>query len=1606
MKKGLALLLAVSMIVGLLPTFALAADLGLKADKTYIVLAPGNFDDNGGWKTATEDETNITYMIAGTSGEPTNAEAKMKIVLPADGSYKIYAFSRDYETAPGSRFFDVKLGDFGTYRLGNHAQAGWHWQSSEKISAFGGETEVSVIDASGYFARCAMIVVTNDLAFNPAETAETIAALAEKQYKDGDITFTPTDETTGRPQSEIAVKLNGKWMTFDVDPILLNDRTMVPFRAIFENLGCTVSWNDDTETATGERNGMKIELPIGKTTVQVGGKNQVLDQPAVVVNDRTLVPLRFVSEALGASVKWLEDSQTVVITADIPSESVLITQKSVTDAGTWIMEQNAEGAFNKEALRGAVPKKAEATIDDADASKTRPAVAEFALNGGGTYKVWVRSKDFADNQPGDRFFNIGFNGQPMMEHKFGTHGKTGYFWATGGTVELPKGDNKIYFYDTSGFYARWDAVLITKDLNYTPPESFEGVCKVAMPYTGAAAEQPAFPKYAKEQSTPTESAAIENEKTKVVFYKVPTSNGQVIQNEIYSKINGSWVKTNTREEELGYVVMQAADASYTGVQDQYSISVAFDADGKRYNTLTSNPFKAGLCNWFVPTDYAVNGNTVTLSFADGGIGTLSAIWSMDDETMPKVSVDFTAAKDGFYSIGAWEGGEIAYSDFEYALAPFRVQYKRVPEEATMLAETYLFTPMGAITLPKNNAYSADPVTKGVVVEPSWIPLRWVYKGNEKFGVVVNGPTNAYRGGVFAPVMGSEDSKMAAGSKYNMQYRVISRVSSWSDNYRDISVNLFDAGDYRKNYTTSLNDTIFNVRDLMMDDVYGGWDEHDKAHYNMEGRNWTSVGNSMLAMQEYLLSEDEDIMTRRAIPTLANALTRKEIHFNRIGDTKNHPGGPSYWWTLTDPREIGEPISGFNTNVIGGMYEMTRGAVPFLHEYGLEKGKEDVTNAYGSIAPFANNISLYKYTGDKKYLDAAIKGADEYLEKNVYAVSEKSPDFDSFIYISYYPNLASLMDIYEVTKDKKYLDAAENVAQWMATGLWVPGVDGEKKTAPLKVNVTNDIVEHLHYADETTSSFWWAGDKQFRIGRTKDLKDTTANLENISKNTKEVEGWIPSRVGLGVEQASTFGYSSNIVMQSFVGDFMKLSAYTGDDYYATVARNAIIGRFRSYDGYYRNSFETFTQEIDYPREGPDYTGIYWHHIPPFLAMLEDFLINQTFAWSGKNIEFPSLRQQGYAYFNSNQYGYEAGKFYDEDNMWAWLDRGIATTDNIQIDWMAARKDGVMGLALMNEDDKDITTTVTLGEKVPGGSSYSGTATLYDKSGKIGTAEVANGAFTVTVPAKSLQAVILKIDGVKAPAFSKLNYSATSAEIGATVSEHTNGKGYVLQMTPDCYYAYLYVTDLPKDAKSATFTYDIGGGEKKSVTADIYPFETIIKVDDADKEMNYSVQVTKADGTTADYGKGTLMTAALSSAKGIKFEGSVIKTKSKDTPKDEAKTEIVTVEPSDAAKKLKFNAFSFKYSQHGSADKVLRFVVNLPDIPFKVTEDNMIGLPIEGELIDGDTKIPFKSTITGVEFRGEDRAVIIVAETDKVTAAKYSTDWEKSHKFSLTVSPLAK
>ncbi len=111
---------------------------------------------------------------------------------------------------------------------------------------------------------------------------------------------------------KITVILDGKELDFDgVEPQMINGRTMVPMRAIFEELECVVNWDADTKTVKASRGVTNIELTIGMRKAYLNNKSTTLDSPACIVNGTTLVPLRFVGEALGLEVRWDAPTRTV-----------------------------------------------------------------------------------------------------------------------------------------------------------------------------------------------------------------------------------------------------------------------------------------------------------------------------------------------------------------------------------------------------------------------------------------------------------------------------------------------------------------------------------------------------------------------------------------------------------------------------------------------------------------------------------------------------------------------------------------------------------------------------------------------------------------------------------------------------------------------------------------------------------------------------------------------------------------------------------------------------------------------------------------------------------------------------------------------------------------------------------------------------------------------------------------------------------------------------------------------------------------------------------------------------------------------------------------------
>lgn len=111
-----------------------------------------------------------------------------------------------------------------------------------------------------------------------------------------------------------AALVDGNAVALDAAPIIRNSRTMLPIRFVAENLGATVGWDGATSTVTITSEATTLEIVIGKATAKVNGEETALDAPAFIESSRTYLPVRFVAESLGATVGWDGATSTVTLT--------------------------------------------------------------------------------------------------------------------------------------------------------------------------------------------------------------------------------------------------------------------------------------------------------------------------------------------------------------------------------------------------------------------------------------------------------------------------------------------------------------------------------------------------------------------------------------------------------------------------------------------------------------------------------------------------------------------------------------------------------------------------------------------------------------------------------------------------------------------------------------------------------------------------------------------------------------------------------------------------------------------------------------------------------------------------------------------------------------------------------------------------------------------------------------------------------------------------------------------------------------------------------------------------------------------------------------------
>ncbi len=150
-------------------------------------------------------------------------------------------------------------------------------------------------------------------------------------------------------ENEITVRIDGQNVEFDVPPLLMNNRTMVPLRAIFEALGATVEWNADARTVTSSKGNTTIVLTINSPTMYVNGAEVLLDSPACLANNRTFVPVRAISEGFGTVVDWDSNTKTVMISSPVSENDKGNTERQIAyeKVTSWLVSKGLQykGAY-------------------------------------------------------------------------------------------------------------------------------------------------------------------------------------------------------------------------------------------------------------------------------------------------------------------------------------------------------------------------------------------------------------------------------------------------------------------------------------------------------------------------------------------------------------------------------------------------------------------------------------------------------------------------------------------------------------------------------------------------------------------------------------------------------------------------------------------------------------------------------------------------------------------------------------------------------------------------------------------------------------------------------------------------------------------------------------------------------------------------------------------------------------------------------------------------------------------------------------------------------------------------------------------------------------
>ncbi|NQU43547.1 DUF2341 domain-containing protein, partial [bacterium] len=893
----------------------------------------------------------------------------------------------------------------------------------------------------------------------------------------------------------------------------------------------------------------------------------------------------------------------------------------------------------------------------------------------GVYRIWVECRDYPLLLQGSRRLRAQVDGQPLGE--VGDHAVTpdspDWAWQLSGEVALDEGWHLIDLVHTAS-YARCDAVLLTTSSDDPNSKSRSWLDDFTISPVNIEMEIPdTFDQIAPE-SLGSSEASLDNGDVKITFHPYTDAGGlDRVARLTQVKVDGNWVDTTggTTTESLFLIYSKHVDLKFHHYpiwdNDRY-IDVEVSGQTHALHGEENNPFLAGDSYSLIPIDVTqINSSTVKVDYLTTGATNVAGYWTLASGSYDVLcSFTLTAEWEGYYSVGMLASNEWDIAEVEAVELPPLFQHRRVQDRPWVVISELTPQPL-ALVQTAMPGQTGKSLSTAVLAEPTQLEFRWATARKTAYGFCLRNARGKVQPVVFSPLLGCEGSFQNPDATFTTCWRVVTYPGRWAESLEYASEDVMGVTDYRKPVYGSLTDAALNMFDLIMDSEHGGWSADMKGFWDIETKSLTKHASPLTVLSAALLSMDEDFWTTRSLPTLEYTLSRPSAWFQR----------PEY----SDDR-LGVPNTFYASSYWLGVERLTGGKNPWLEEFALPGGGPYTQNGMGSAPAWVENLEVWRAHPDPGLLAEIQTDADAWLDSTLYSQDTTPVDFNRFYNVFFYPFWWDLQNLYDITGDSDYLDAAQEGAFHTITGLW---------SHPM--HPAGNVTIHKGGEVKPVAQIWWKDDDKFRLGY---YPVNTASVQE-----KQIPAWQVSRVGLGLEQPisyfqvywmddDTFAHITNLGWSAYL---LRLAGETDRDIFQTYARNCAIGRFANYPGYYLQDFTDLVLYPDYPIDGPDVSSLYYHHIPVHLGWTLDYLFAQAEQRSGGRVKFPFSKQKNYVWFSSQIYGREGGEVYGEGDAIPWLERGLVTVDTASVDWIAARSEDRFFVTLMSQCDTSTDVLVT-------------------------------------------------------------------------------------------------------------------------------------------------------------------------------------------------------------------------------------------------------------------------------------------------------------------------